>query len=316
MQDDKHKPLTGIDHKRRSLLRAGMSTALLAAPYARMAQAATPAVKLVLLGTRGGPRVGDTGKNLGKFTRMNASNLLLIGGVPYVIDCGYGVSQQLLKAGVTLETVRYVLITHHHSDHELEYGNLLYNAWSSGLSHQIDTYGPPGLEQMTRDFMALNHIDIDTRVADEGKPDLRKLIQAHDITDLDQVLANEQVKVTAMHSIHPPLVDAYAYKFETGGKTIVFSGDTAYNPKLAEFARGADYLVHEVMYAPALEALAKRVPNARTMMEHLHASHTVTEDVGRIAAAAQVKNLVLSHFVPGDDPAITDDIWSEGVRKH
>ncbi|WP_394781074.1 MBL fold metallo-hydrolase [Undibacterium sp.] len=302
--------------KRRNLLKAGLCSALLAAPYARLAQAAGVPVKLVLLGTKGGPRVGDTGANAGKFTRMNPSNLLLIGGVPYVIDCGYGVSQQLQKAGVALPSVRYVFITHHHSDHQLEYGNLLYNAWASGLNHAVDTYGPPGLEQMTRDFMALNHIDIDTRIGDEGKPDLRKLVQAHDITNLDQVLSNEQVKVTAMHSIHPPFSDAYAYKFDIGGKIIVFSGDTAYNPKLTEFARGADYLVHEVMYAPALEALAKRVPNAKTIMEHFLASHTVTEDVGRIAAAAQVKNLVLSHFVPGDDPSITDAMWAEGVRKH
>jgi ribonuclease BN (tRNA processing enzyme) len=31
---------------------------------------------------------------------------------------------------------------------------------------------------------------------------------------------------------------------------------------------------------------------------------------------SQVKKLVLSHFVPGDDPSITDAIWIEGVRKN
>jgi ribonuclease BN (tRNA processing enzyme) len=41
-----------------------------------------------------------------------------------------------------------------------------------------------------------------------------------------------------------------------------------------------------------------------------------TEDVGRIAAAAGVKVLVLSHFVPGDDPLVTDDNWTEDVKKN
>jgi len=119
-----------------------------------------------------------------------------------------------------------------------------------------------------------------------------------------------------MRSLHPPFHDSYCLKFEFDGKTVVFSGDTAYNPKLAEFAKGADYLVHEVQYGPGVEALAKRLPNAKRALEHFLASHTMTEDVGRIAAAAGVKNLVLSHFVPGDDPSITDEMWAEGVRKH
>jgi ribonuclease BN (tRNA processing enzyme) len=306
-------------------LGTGLASAIAAAPVLGFAQetsrapaaaSASGGNRLVLLGTKGGPRVGGTGSNLKDLGRMNPANLLMIGGVPYVIDCGYGVSMQLVKAGVPLPQVRYVFITHHHSDHELEYGNLLYAAWAAGLNHPVDTYGPPGLEKMTRDFLALNAIDIETRIHDEGKPDLRRLIQAHDIGNIDRVFSNDQVKVSAMHSLHPPFTDSYGYKFEFDGKTVVFSGDTAYNPKLAEFAKGADYLVHEVQYGPGVQALAKRVPNAKRAPEHFLASHTMTDDVGRIAAAAGVKNLVLSHFVPGDDPSITQDMWAEGVRKH
>src|SRR6185295_2335567 len=68
--------------------------------------------RLILLGTKGGPRVGATG-------RSNASTLLLINDVPYVIDCGYGTSRQLLATGVTFNRLRYIFITHHHSDHNL-----------------------------------------------------------------------------------------------------------------------------------------------------------------------------------------------------
>jgi ribonuclease BN (tRNA processing enzyme) len=75
-------------------------------------------------------------------------------------------------------------------------------------------------------------------------------------------------------------------------------------------------LVHEVMYLPAVESLIKKVPNAARLREHLMASHTSSEDVGRVAARAEVKTLVLSHFVPGNDPSITDEQWAEGARKH
>jgi ribonuclease BN (tRNA processing enzyme) len=62
--------------------------------------------------------------------------------------------------------------------------------------------------------------------------------------------------------------------------------------------------------------LAARVKNAASLKAHLLAAHTTTEDVGRIAQEAGVNKLVLSHLVPGDDPSITDEMWSEGVRKH
>ena len=70
-------------------------------------------------------------------------------------------------------------------------------------------------------------------------------------------------------------------------------------------------LVHEVMYLPGIETVIRRLPNATRLRKHLLASHTVPEDVGRIAAQAGVKTLVLSHFVPGDDPSITDEQWAE-----
>jgi ribonuclease BN (tRNA processing enzyme) len=100
--------------------------------------------------------------------------------------------------------------------------------------------------------------------------------------------------VTARRNLHPPLTESYALKFRFPGKTIVFSGNTGHFPPLAAFAKRADILVHEVMYAPALEELVRRSPNASTLMAHLKASHTLTDDVGRIAAEAGVKKLDMS----------------------
>lgn len=265
--------------------------------------------RVVLLGTKGGPRVGESG-------RSSPSTLILINDVPYVVDCGYGVSRQLLSAGVSLDRLRYIFITHHHSDHNLEYGGLFYNAWITGLPIHVDAYGPTGLGKMTRDFFNYMKFDIETRIVDEGRPDPRKMIAAHDFNKPGIVMQNDDVKVSSFLVHHPPIKQSYAYRFDAKDRSIVISGDTAYVPELAEFAKGADVLVHEVMYLPGVEALLKRLPNAKRLREHLMAAHTLPEDVGKIADRAGVNTLVLSHFVPGDDPSITDEQWAEGARKH
>lgn len=297
-----------MDVDRREFLAAALAatagSALLPAPLP-----AAERTRLILLGTRGGPRVNEPG-------RRNASTLLLIGGVPYVVDCGYGTSRQLLAAGVPLETLRHVFITHHHSDHNLEHGTLVYNAWASGLATRVDLWGPPGLRAMTRAFLESMRFDIETRIADEGRPDLRRLVTAHEFDRSGVVLENDDVRITARRVRHPPIDHAYALRFDAKDRSIVVSGDTAYAPALAEFARGADVLVHEVMYLPALEGLLARNPDAKRLREHLLASHTTPEEVGKVAKAAGVGTVVLTHFVPGDDPSITDAQWSDGVRAH
>jgi ribonuclease BN (tRNA processing enzyme) len=276
---------------------------------AAQGQSAATTDRLVLLGTKGGPSVRSDNP-------FPSSNVLVLKGVPYVVDTGYGVTLRLNQAKVPLQSLRYVFITHHHSDHNLEYGNLLYNAWIVGLKTPVQTYGPKGMVGMDQAIWQAHRFDIETRMADEGRPDLRRLVQAHDLT-AGVVLDNGEVKVSAMRNHHPPIEDSYALKFESGGKTIVFSGDTSYHPPLAEFAAGADYLVHEVMNEHGIERMVRRVStNADTLLEHLKASHTLAEDVGRIAAKARVKNLVLTHFVPSDDRSITDEDWLREVRKH
>jgi ribonuclease BN (tRNA processing enzyme) len=293
---------------RRDALKLALgSAAALAAPAALAQSPAKPRTKIVFLGTKGGPRV-DVGPS-------NPANLVVVNDTPFVIDCGMGVSRQLASAGVPLASVKYILISHHHSDHNLEYGNLVYNAWAAGLSTPIHSFGPKGLEAMTRTYWELNKFDVETRIEDEGRPDPRNLLIAKDIAEEGIVLQTADVKVTAFRTPHPPIMDNFAYKFETPDGVIVFSSDTAYNPKLAEFAKGADVLVHEALYVPWVDRLVARVKNGATLKKHLLESHTAVEDVGKIAAAAGVKVLVLSHLVPGDLD-VTDDTWTEGVKKN
>ncbi|HYX27605.1 MAG TPA: MBL fold metallo-hydrolase [Pyrinomonadaceae bacterium] len=266
--------------------------------------------RVVLLGTKGGPTLST---NTG---RSNSSTLLLINDVPYVVDCGYGVSRQLINAGVMLDRLRHIFITHLHSDHDLEYGTLFYNAWQSKRSPRVDAYGPVGLQRMTREFLNYMKFDIDTRVVDEGLPDPRKLIRVREFDRNGVIMQNEDVKVSALRVRHPPITQSYAYRFDTRNRSIAISGDTAYAPELAVFAKGVDVLIHEAMYLPAIEKLIQQNGDSTRLREHLLAAHTSTEDVGRIAAQAGIETLVLTHLVPGDDPSITDEQWSEEVRKH
>ena len=265
--------------------------------------------RIILLGTKGGPSVGKAG-------RSNPATLILINDVPYLVDCGYGTARQLVSAGIALNRLRHIFITHHHSDHNLELGALIYNAWITGIPIRIDAYGPSGLRRMTQDFFNYQKFDIDTRIVDEGRPDPRQLVVAHEFNQPGQVLQNDEVKVTTCLVRHPPIKLAFAYRFDAKDRSVVISGDTAYAPELAEFAKGADVLIHEVMYLPGVEALIQRLPNAKRLREHLLASHTLPEEVGKIADRAGVKTLVLSHFVPGDDASITDEQWSADASKH
>jgi ribonuclease BN (tRNA processing enzyme) len=293
---------------RRDLLRGVAALAVspwLAAP-AFASQAAT---RLVLLGTAGGPRPHVSHAS-------SAQAVVLADGTTYVVDCGNGVAGQLVRAGIPLTSLRHVLLTHHHSDHNADYGNLLWLAWASGLHTAVDTWGPPPLERMTELFLEMNAVDINTRIADEGRVALAPLIRPHDVRAPGVVFQDERMKVTAALVDHPPLVPAFAYRFDAPDRSIVISGDTARSDSLVRLASGADVLVHEALFPSAVDRIVAQVPNASTLKAHLLASHTSAEDCGRVAQAAGVKTLVLSHLVPVEDPAVTDDMWVEAARAH
>jgi len=266
------------------------------------------ASRLILLGTAGGPTP--------KPNRAAPAQAIVVGDATYVVDCGNGVARQMVLAQLRLGSIRGVFITHHHSDHNADYGNLLLLAWASDLAHPVDSHGPPPLVAMTRQFLELNDFDIRTRIADEGRPPLASLIRPREITAGGVIHQDERVKVTAALVEHPPVVPSFAYRFDCPDRSIVISGDTRPSAALVELARGADVLVHEVMHVPSIEALIAREPNATTLREHLLASHTTTEQVGRLATEAGVGTLVLSHFVPGGFPFLSDEAWHDAVRPH
>ncbi len=291
-------------HRREFLAGALGLCASLVAPTA----AQKSKTRLILLGTGGGPRP--------KKNASSSAQVIIANGVAYVVDCGDGVARQLVLANVPLASLRHVLLTHQHSDHNADYGNLLLLSWAAGLKSRVDTWGPPPLARMTKLFLEMNAFDIDTRIADEGRVPLAPLVHAHEITAGGVVLQDENVKVTAALVAHPPIKDAFAYRFDSADRSIVISGDTAMSKNLVTLAQGADVLVHEALWVPAVDRLVAKVPNATTLKKHIIDSHTSAEDCGKVAAMAGVKTLVLSHFVPPDDPAVTDQMWIDAAKKH
>lgn len=271
-------------------------------------RAGAAGTRLILLGTGGGPSP--------KPDRSAPAQAIVVGDAVYVVDCGDGVARQFVRAGLGFPQLAGVFLTHQHSDHNADFGNLFLLGWTSGLSKPVPAYGPPPLAAMTRHFLDMQAFDIRTRVADEGRPDLAPLIRPTELSTGGVVHRDAHVTVTAALNHHPPVTPSFAYRFDTADRSIVISGDTAVSDAVIALAKGADVLVHEALYVPGIDRIFGTDSNAQRLREHLIASHTSTEDVGRVAAAAGVKLLVLSHLVPGADPSITEAMWLEGVRRH
>ena len=226
---------------------------LLAAP--RLARWERRRTRLVLLGTAGGPRPHKT--------RAAPAQAIVVNDTVYVVDCGNGVARQLVFADLPLSSVRHIFITHHHSDHNADYGNLILLAWAAGLRTRLDAWGPPPLERMTDLFFAMNATDISARTGDEGRMPLRPLVHAHDVRGGGPVMHDDNVRVTAAVVHHPPMVPAFAYRFDAEDRSIVISGDTTPSESLVALARNADILVHEALFdAASVDRLVARAPNA------------------------------------------------------
>lgn len=262
--------------------------------------------RLVILGSKGGPAIRPGGPS-------PTSSLLEIGGRRIVVDCGLGVSRGLVEAGISLSELDLVLITHLHSDHVLELGPLLHTAWTSGLKTPVRVMGPVGTKAVWDGFVVSLLYDINLRIADEGRPDIRDLVVIEEFGE-GRLLDEDGLLIETLRVDHPPVTECYALRITHEGRVVVFSADTAYFPPLADFAAEADILVHEAMHPDGVDRLVARTGNGDRLKAHLIASHTLAADAGRIASDARVGHLVLNHLVPADDPDIIEAHWIEQAR--
>jgi ribonuclease BN (tRNA processing enzyme) len=303
--------------RRRDFLKAAAALPVLAALPAAARAAGTPGgTKLIILGSMGGPSVGRA--------RYQTSHVILHGGAAHVVDCGYGVSEQLARAGVRLQDIRDIFITHHHPDHNIELGTLIYFAWYAGMEQPLGIYGPPPLKQITADYLKAIKPDVDVWLDDIGHKPMAP-VRTHEISSAGPVTTSGDMKVRAALVNHPPVVPALAYRFDFPDRSIAFSGDTTPVESVAQLARGADILVHEAMYVDAMKdepaAASGRSSGGSAIAgdrekfwAHLMRSHSPVEEVGRIAEEAGVKTLVLSHLAP--ITGVSDDEWKAAAGKH
>ena len=282
----------------------------------------THGTRLVLLGTAGGPVWYGHREGIG--------SAVVVGGDVYLVDCGEGVGQQYRRAGFapfegrrTLRGLRGIFLTHLHSDHCIDYFNILLFSWFNGIGlnpHKVQVYGP-GIVGMTERLLQAYAADIYDRMSDGGQPALQTRFETHDIAlpaavvagananpapDMDpiDVYEDENVAVRAILVPHPPMFPSFAYRFDTADGSIVFSGDTTVSANMVKLARGADVLVHEVIDRVWAESRFEAPLDARerAAVNHLVGSHTTIEEVGAVAERAGAGTLVLNHLVPADNP--------------
>ena len=240
--------------------------------------------------------------------------LLRLAGKTILVDAGLGVCRGICDQGVALTDIDLIVITHLHSDHYLELGPYFHTAWTAGLNSSIPVIGPKGLDTYWSGFQDSMRFDIDLRIRDEGRCDFDRLANIQTIEDK---MVFGDITLHAMRNVHPPITETFALRFEADGKSVVLSGDTAYMPEMAIFAKGADLLVHEAMLREGVEALCARMTNGdERLRTHIMRSHTDAADVGRIARDAGVKQLALNHMVPDGDPDFTDQHWETAIRQH
>jgi ribonuclease BN (tRNA processing enzyme) len=185
----------------------------------------------------------------------------------------------------------------------------------------------PGLSDLLRAQFEAHAYDINVRTRQAGRLDLTSLVVADEVAlapalgagptavapamDPFLVAEDDRVRVTAVLVEHAPVFPSFAFRFETDDGSIVISGDTAPCANLVTLARGADILVHEV-YDDGRAREDDDDWEARQRERHLVTSHTALSRLGAVAAEAQVRRLVLTHFIPGDD-VLPDAYWLDGI---
>jgi len=309
-------------------LRAQQSGGGLATRGPATAPPAMPGTHLVLLGTRGGPGID--------LTRSQTASAVVVDGTPYLVDCGYGTVRQLVASNIGYLRVGQVFFTHLHDDHTADFPALLAFQWTNGRTGPTDAYGPYGTTRLVEAAIASFRNNVEIRSVDEGrsnKPEL--LYHGHDV-DVSatpvQVFRDERVTVTAIENTHYPARStakmphrALALRFDTKGRSIVFSGDTAYSANIVRLAKDADVFVCEIMddgvHAQMLERAraASAEGNTESIFRHVAETHSPPGDVARMASEAHVRSVVLNHQLPGASPpnglAYGVSEFIDGVRK-
>lgn len=290
--------------------------------------AALGGTHVILLGTRGGPGVD--------LTRNETASAVMVDGVPYLVDCGYGTLRSLVACGLGYAEIATIFCTHLHDDHTSDLAALLSHQWTGQRTKPTDIYGPYGTEAMVEGALAFFKANTEIRMVDEGRtvrPE--SLFHGHDLAATAKpasAFKDERVSITSVENTHFPERSkaqmpyrSLAYRFDSKTRSIVFAGDTAYSKNLVDLAHEADVFICEVIDQAVHDEMAARAKSAAeagnpdNIYRHIADTHSTPADVGRMASEAQVKLVVLNHLVPGTTPPGRPEFpvttFIDGVRK-
>jgi ribonuclease Z len=230
--------------------------------------------------------------------RYGPAQIVRHGDITLLVDCGSGVTQRMAQAGIRGSEIDAVLLTHMHSDHIVDLFQLVISSWHQGRDKPMRVFGPSGTYRYVDGMVSLWQNEMEQRILHEKRPSAVALqTEVIEMTP-DEVVEFGAMRVRAVEVDHKPVRHAYGYVFETDGAKLAISGDTRPCDALIEAARGADLLLHEVFVHHAMKAV-EGVRTAETI-DQVASYHTLSSDVGKVAAKADVKWLALTHFVPPD----------------
>lgn len=244
--------------------------------------------------------------------RSGPATAVVVGRRVFVFDAGAGVMRRMAAAGLPIDGVTAAFITHLHSDHTLGLPDLILTSWVMGRSVPMRLYGPSGLRRMTDHFLAAWAEDTVVRVQglERGRPGGYR-VDAREITG-GTVYDSAGVKVTAIRVPHGEWVNSFAYRLDAAGRSIVISGDTRPSEALTRLAADVDVLVHEVY--PESRIATENRPGGELWPRYLRDVHTSDVELGRLAAAAKPRLLLLSHvlFMGANEQEVLDGIRRGG----
>jgi ribonuclease Z len=227
--------------------------------------------------------------------RFGPASLVQEGGRSFLIDCGSGVTQRMAAAAVSGATLDALLLTHLHSDHLVDLYQLVISSWHQGRARPQRIFGPAGTRAFADATMEVWREERERRIAWECRSSTAGL--ELEVTEVeDGVLWDaDGLRISAFAVDHGPVKPAFGFLFETAEARVAFSGDTTVCARLIEAARDVDVLVHECFIHRAMGPGRMRSAQG---MANVAAYHTASSEVGKVAARARARLLLLNHFVP------------------
>lgn len=227
--------------------------------------------------------------------RGGAATLIVTDNAKILIDCGSGVTRRLVEMGLKSAEIDALLITHFHTDHLVDFYQLVISSWHQGRLKPWRIYAPRPVLDHIGAVMKAWEAERDQRTKFEQRTSTAGLeIEPVEIAGGDTFKAGD-IDVTTVDVDHGPVVPAFGFVFRADGQTIVHSGDTAHCPALIEAGQGADLLIHEVMLH---RDPPKGLSRSSKTMDNVASYHTLSSEVGGIARDMDARILALTHFVP------------------